>query len=87
MEEARLGPSGTVAIQLDLERLKKGVGRRAHQEVMGGLGEDGVHRRQRILGGKDADEDLESLQLWAFQHARLDEDGEGDEAQLLECSA
>jgi hypothetical protein len=39
------------------------------------------------FGGKDVDEDLNSLQLRAFQHARLDEDGEGDEAQLLECSA
>jgi hypothetical protein len=35
---------------------------------------------------KELDEVLDSLQIRAFQHARLDEDGKGDEAQLLELS-
>jgi hypothetical protein len=38
------------------------------------------------LVAKKLDEDLDSLQIWASQHAQLDEDGESNEAQLLELS-
>jgi hypothetical protein len=44
------------------------------------------HRRRRISVTKELDEELDSLQIRAFPHARLDEDVEGDEAQLLELS-
>jgi hypothetical protein len=46
----------------------------------------GKDRSGQISVAKELDEILDSLQIRALQHAGLDEDGEGDEAQLLELS-
>jgi hypothetical protein len=78
------------------------IGRRlGHKSKKGRMGElEGELTRRRracserpgkdqsgqISVAKELDEILDSLQIRALQHARLDEDGEGDEAQLLELS-
>jgi hypothetical protein len=52
------------------------IGRVAHQDGVRVLGEAGGSPQAGNFGGKDADEGLDSLQIWAFQQAWLEEDGE-----------